>query len=193
MLATDDVVRNVLLALAPLPDMPVVIDPVLASSDGTPLLERRAYPALRDLFYGRTLLTPNWPEAEILTDRTLSRRRDAEDAARRLVLDHRLEGVLLKGGHRDTDADDLFVRRCSTDADALEDPNAELEVEWLPGDRIPGDPVHGTGCALSAAIAARLAHGDSLRDAVVAGRAFVRKAIENAHTLGNGARILDFM
>jgi hydroxymethylpyrimidine kinase/phosphomethylpyrimidine kinase len=188
MLATDDVVRNVLLALAPSPETPVVIDPVLASSDGTPLLERRAYPALRDLIRGRTLLTPNWPEAEILTDQTLSRRKDAEAAARELVLDLRLGGLLLKGGHRENDSDDLLILRRGE----RDDPRADLETEWLPGERLPGDPVHGTGCALSAAIAARLAHGDELREAVVTARAFVRRAIENAHTLGNGARILGF-
>lgn len=192
MLATDDVVRNVLLALAPLPRIPVVIDPVLAASDGTPLLEKRAYAALRDLIHGRTLLTPNRPEAEILTNRSLTRRRDAEDAARELVLDLHLDAVLLKGGHRENDADDLLVTRVQTGNGVREDDDAKLEVEWLPGERLPGDPVHGTGCALSAAIAARLAHGDGLRDAVENARAFVRKAIQNAHTLGNGARILTF-
>jgi hydroxymethylpyrimidine/phosphomethylpyrimidine kinase len=192
MLATDDIVRNVLLALAPLPPVPVVIDPVLAASDGTPLLEKRAYAALRDLIHGRTLLTPNWPEAEILTNRSLERRRDAEDVVRELVLDLHLDGVLLKGGHRPDDADDLLVTRAQTPVDAREEKDAKLEVEWLAGERLPGDPVHGTGCALSAAIAAHLARGEALRDAVVKARAFVRRAIENAHSLGNGARILTF-
>ena len=78
MLGTDDAVRNTTLALAPLGDIPVVIDPVLAASDGSPLLERRAYAALRDLAFKRTLLTPNWPEAEILVGDALPRRRDGE-------------------------------------------------------------------------------------------------------------------
>ena len=60
------------------------------------------------------------------------------------------------------------------------------------GWRLPGASVHGTGCALSAAIAAGLARGDALRDAVVGARSFVRSAIENAHQLENGARILAF-
>ena len=192
MLATDDVVRNVLLALAPLPRVPVVIDPVLAASDGTLLLEKRAYNALRDLVHGRTLLTPNWPEAEVLTNRSLVRRRDAEDAARELVIDLHLGGVLLKGGHRLDDADDLLVTRDQTGVDARENKDAKLEVEWLAGKRLPGNPVHGTGCALSAAIAANLARGDELRNAVENARAFVRRAIEHSHTLGNGARILSF-
>jgi len=192
MLATDDIVRNVLLALAPFPDIPVIIDPVLAASDGAPLLEKRAYGALRDLVHGRMLLTPNRNEAEILTNMTLSRRPDAEDAARQLVLDLDLTAVLIKGGHREKDSDDLLVMRSLSGQDDASRENPELKVEWLSGKRLPGDPVHGTGCALSAAIAACIARGDGLRDAIMTGRAFVRNAIENAHTLENGARILDF-
>jgi hydroxymethylpyrimidine/phosphomethylpyrimidine kinase len=192
MLATDDIVRNVLLALAPYSDIPVIIDPVLAASDGAPLLEKRAYGALRDLAHGRMLLTPNLNEAEILTNMTLSRRRDAEDAARQLVLDLDLTAVLLKGGHREKDSDDLLVMRRLTREDDASDPTPQIDVEWLAGERLPGSPVHGTGCALSAAIAARIARGDGLRDAIITSRAFVHDAIENAHTLENGARILDF-
>jgi len=182
MLATDDVVRNVILALATAPNLPIVIDPVLAASDGTVLLEKRAHPALRDLIHGRTLLTPNWPEAEILANRSLARRGDAEQAARELLTDLHLDGVLIKGGHREGDCDDLLVLRTT----------GEIRSEWLGGERLPGDSVHGTGCALSAAITAGLARGATLRDAVVGARSFVRSAIENAHTLDNGARILAF-
>lgn len=184
MLASDDVVRNVLLALAPHPEIPVVIDPVLAASDGTALLERRAYPALRDLFYGRCLLTPNWPEAETLIDAKLSSRSDGEQAARALLERHALEAVLLKGGHLPgDDVSDLLVRRR---------PGGEVVVEWLTGQRLEGPAVHGTGCALSAAIAAGIARGETVKGAVVAGRRYVREAIRRAHTLANGARLLAF-
>lgn len=186
MLASDDIIRNVLLALAPLRDTPVVIDPVLAASDGSKLLEQRAYPALRDLIHRRCLLTPNWPEAEILIGSSLPRRRDGEAAARQLLVDFELEAVLLKGGHLEGDADDLLVMRDGPSRDA------KTVSEWLPGERLPGVPVHGTGCALSAAIAVGLAKGEPLRDSVVQARRYVRDAIERAHTLHNGARILAF-
>ncbi len=207
MLASDDVVRNVILALATVRDVPIVIDPVLAASDGTPLLESRAYGALRDLMFGRCLVTPNWPEMEILAGRSLPRRRDGEEAARELLLDRRLEGVLLKGGHLEGDADDLLVWRVGgrereadrvgaagerTSDDAGGANGDRIECEWLPGRRIPGPPVHGTGCALSTAVAAGLALGRPLREAVVEARRFVAKAIENAQTLENGARLLAF-
>jgi hydroxymethylpyrimidine/phosphomethylpyrimidine kinase len=204
MLGTDDAVRNVTLALATIGETPVVIDPVLAASDGSPLLERRAYPALRNLAFGRCLLTPNWPEAEILIGESLPRRRDGEAAARQLLEDLELEGLLLKGGHLDGDAADLLVFRTgevtrggggTRSENGTPDghtPNGEILSEWLPGERIPGNPVHGTGCALSAAITAGLARGLSLRDSVVEARLFIRKAISNAQTLPNGTRILSF-
>ncbi|MFP6654983.1 MAG: bifunctional hydroxymethylpyrimidine kinase/phosphomethylpyrimidine kinase [Myxococcota bacterium] len=186
MLATDDIVRNVLLSLAPFSETPVVIDPILSASDGSALLEKRAYPALRDLIHRRCLLTPNWPEAEILVDTSLPRRKDGEAAARELVGDLELEAVLLKGGHLEGDPDDLLVTR------TVKGGQTEILCEWLKGERLPGPPVHGTGCALSAAIAAGLAHGRPIREAVLGARSYVRHAIEHAHTLPNGARILAF-
>lgn len=213
MLASDDVVRNVLLALAPHPEIPVVIDPVLAASDGTPLLERRAHGSLRALIDGRALLTPNWPEAEILVDAKLATRAEGEAAARALLVRHRLGAVLLKGGHLEGDASDLFVRwrddggvetrhgggvgsagtRAAGDREARGNQSgAAIVAEWLPGERLPGAPVHGTGCALSAAIAAGLARGETTRGAVVAARRYVREGIRRAATMPNGARILAF-
>ena len=181
MLGTDDAVRNTTLALGPFAEIPVVIDPVLLASDGSALLERRAYPALRDLAFRKTLLTPNWPEMETLVRDALPRRRDGEAAAEQLVDELELGGLLLKGGHLDGDADDLLVLRGA---------EGSITKEWLPGERIAGDPVHGTGCALSAAITAGLAQGQPLRDAVIEARAFIREAITTASTLPNGARIL---
>ncbi|MBW2498450.1 MAG: hydroxymethylpyrimidine/phosphomethylpyrimidine kinase [Deltaproteobacteria bacterium] len=186
MLASDDIVRNVSLGLAGVEGLPVVIDPVLAASDGTPLLERRAYAAFKQLATGRQLLTPNWPEMEILSERALPRRRDGEEAARELLDELKLEALLLKGGHLEGDASDLLVQRGT---DGMRD---EVSLEWLPGERLPGPPVHGTGCALSTAITAGLALGEPLREAVARARDFVRRAIANARPLDNGARILDW-
>jgi hydroxymethylpyrimidine/phosphomethylpyrimidine kinase len=184
MLGTDDAVRNTTLALARLEDVPVVIDPVLAASDGSPLLERRAHPALRNLAFGRALLTPNWPEAEALIGDALPRRRDGEAAAHQLLEDLELGAILLKGGHLEGNPDDFLVWRAGGPG------QGEIHCEWLPGERLPGAPVHGTGCALSAAITAGLALGKDLFEAVVEARRFVHEAIEKAHTLPNGARIL---
>lgn len=178
MLASDDVLRSVALGLERLAaGVPVVIDPVLAASDGTPLLEKRAWPGLRALMQGRSLVTPNLLEAALLSECETDSRRGCEAAARVLVEDFGARAALIKGGHRAGAPDDLL---------ACAGPSG-LELHWLAGERIETAPVHGTGCALSAAIAARLARGESLRAAVDGARAFVAAAIRAAESPGHGA------
>ncbi len=185
MLASDDVARAVSLGLQGLDaSVPRVIDPVLAASDGTPLLERRAWGTLRELIAGSTLATPNLFEAGALVERDVSGRSGAEAAARAWIEEIGADAVLVKGGHADGAPDDLLARRG--------EPGSGPTLEWLPGERIPGPPVHGTGCALSSAIAAHLARGDSLEAAVSAGRGFVAEAIRGAEAPGGGARLLGF-
>lgn len=184
-LASDDVVRSVLLGLADLPaDVPLVIDPVLRASDGSFLLERRAWPALCSMFSRATLVTPNLEEARDLCERDPFSPAGAEEAARTLVLDMGASAVLLKGGHREGRPDDLLAIR----EGAGETPGVELR--WLEGTRVEGGPVHGTGCALASAIAAGLALGHDLANAVDQGRRFVAEAIRNAEAAGAGARFL---
>lgn len=185
MLATDDVVRSVSYGLAKLPqEVPVVIDPILNASDGSALLERRAIPALEELMTGRRLVTPNIPEAEILSGQDTSSRAGCERAAVALIEKLRCDAVLIKGGHRTDGASDLLTLTPASGSDT------SLEHVWLEGERHAVDSVHGTGCALSAAITARLALGEPLRTAVEGARAFVSRAILEAGELGGGARIM---
>jgi hydroxymethylpyrimidine/phosphomethylpyrimidine kinase len=182
MLASDDVVRNVALGLSGLDaSVPFVIDPVLAASDGTPLLERRAWGTLAGLFPRATLLTPNRPEASELSGEDASSDAGAERAARAL-LSRGARAVLVKGGHRPGAPRDLLARTTG----------AGVRLDWLEGERQPGGPVHGTGCALSSAVAAALADGAELAEAVRRGRAFVSAAIARAERFGSGARVLVF-
>jgi hydroxymethylpyrimidine/phosphomethylpyrimidine kinase len=180
MLATDDVARSVALGLGALSDPrpPIVIDPVLAASDGTPLLERRAWGTLQEMLHGAAIVTPNLAEAQALSGHDASTRAGAERAARALVLDLGAHAALVKGGHRAEDADDLLAWREDDD----------VALRWLPGERL-GEGAHGTGCALSSSIAARLAQGDALLDAVVGARTWVRAALAGAVERG-GARFL---
>jgi hydroxymethylpyrimidine/phosphomethylpyrimidine kinase len=199
MLATDDVARMVELGIAelyrdgagrpPAPRPPLVIDPVLAASDGTPLLERRALDALAQLVGLARVVTPNLPEAAALTGRDVSTAGGIEEAARDFVGELGAQAALVKGGHREGPPDDLLAER---DGDGV-------RLSWLRGVRIAhaGGParVHGTGCALSSAIAAGLARGLALAPAVEEARAFVRRAIERAAVLGvreGAARVLVF-
>jgi hydroxymethylpyrimidine/phosphomethylpyrimidine kinase len=173
MLASDDVARNVELGLHeldPVRQTPIVIDPVLAASDGTPLLERRAYGTLQDLIGRAHLVTPNLHEAAALTGSDVSTREGVEAAAAQLVNGLGARAALVKGGHREGAPDDLLALR----------EGGSASFHWLPGERIPGADVHGTGCALSSAITAHLARGAELRDAVESARRFVRDAIRKA-------------
>jgi hydroxymethylpyrimidine kinase/phosphomethylpyrimidine kinase len=185
MLGTDDIVRHLLVALGELPaEVPIVLDPVLASSDGTSLLERRAWGALCELMPRCALVTPNLVEAEQLTGLETATREGVEAAARMFIDDFGAGAVLIKGGHRDGAPDDLLAFRPTNSSD--------LEMRWLAGERIDSGPIHGTGCALSAAIAAELAKGAELSAAVQTAREFVAGAIARAHSPGKGARFLGF-
>lgn len=206
-LASDDVVRNVLLGLAGLrEEIPIVLDPVLLASDGSPLLERRAWDALQALAARCTLVTPNLGEAEALTGLDASSRRGSEAAARYFIEELGSRAVLLKGGHRSGAPDDLLALRehlgpAPQDGRRREPPEErpgnelgsrrpEIEMRWLPGERVACGQVHGTGCALASAITAGLARGLSLLEAVEQGRRFVTGAMKRAETPGGGARFL---
>jgi hydroxymethylpyrimidine/phosphomethylpyrimidine kinase len=187
MLATDDVARSVELGLAPLeasggPPVPVVVDPVLAASDGTSLLERRAWNSLERLIGRATLVTPNLPEAEALTGCDVSSDEGVEAAGCALVSNLGAGAALVKGGHREGPPHDLLVLR----------EGGSQTLHWLEGERVEAGPVHGTGCALSSAIAAYLARGDPLRTAVERGRRFVAKALAGAAETGKLARFLAY-
>lgn len=173
MLGSDDVARAVELGLGELDAArrtPLVLDPVLAASDGTPLLERRGWGTLLDLVGRATLVTPNLAEAEALTGTDVSTRQGVEAAAAVFVGELGAHAALVKGGHAEGAPDDLLALR----------EGGSASFHWLPGERVPGADVHGTGCALASAVAAHLARGAELRDAVERARRFVAEAIRNA-------------
>lgn len=154
-------------------EIALVVDPVFISKHQDRLLAEDAIGALKDeLFPLAKVVTPNLFEAEGLTGGSISGLDEMEAAAREL---HSLgpEAVLIKGGHLpDDDA-----------VDVLFDGN---EIHHLTSPRYDTEDTHGTGCALSAAITARLAHGDDLIDAVVGAKAFISGAIRRSLRLGKG-------
>ncbi len=186
-LASDDVVRNVTLGLGqlwapPAARVPIVIDPVLAASDGTLLLERRAWGALQNLMSGAALVTPNLDEAAALAECDTSTEEGTQAAACTFISDFGAKAALVKGGHRDGPPRDLLAVR----------EGGTLSLSWLDAERIAGGPAHGTGCALSSAITAHLAMGVPLVDAVNRGRFFVADALRNAEARGKRARFLSY-
>jgi len=152
---------------------PLVVDPVMASKHGLPLLPESAVSAVRDLLLPRAaLITPNVPEAEALTGMAIRTLDDVRRAAERL----RALGtcaVLIKGGHLDSDASDVLL-----DADGFHE---------FPAARIATRHTHGTGCTFSAAITACLAAGLALGDAVARAKLFIHEAIRTNPGLGRGS------
>ena len=176
MLASAEVVEAVARTVAELGVGPLVVDPVLVSKHGDRLLAADAVDAVRALLVPlATVLTPNLPEAEALVGFPVRDRADMEAAARAL-LELGAEVVLVKGGH--LGAGDGPPTACWR-------PTADGPV-WLEGPRLPGRHTHGTGCVLSAAIAAELARGMEPADACVAAKRFVERAIAAGVALGSG-------
>jgi hydroxymethylpyrimidine/phosphomethylpyrimidine kinase len=187
MLATDDIARSVVLGLhalerAPTP-VPIVLDPVLQASDGTRLLEPRARGVLEELIGRSAIATPNLLEASEITGCDVSTEEGIEAAACALVTNLGAAAALVTGGHRDGPPDDLFVVR----------EGGSASLTWLRGERIDAGNVHGPGCALASAIAAGLARGVDLREAVERARRFVANALREAEAVGKMARLLAYL
>ncbi len=179
MLASREIVEAVADAVAETAVPNLVVDPVFVSKHGHPLLEEDAVEALRSRILPlATLVTPNLPEAGGLVGFAVETVNDMERAAE-AILGLGPRAVLVKGGHLEGSAraDDLF-------ADGT-------RAEWISGERIDTPHTHGTGCTISAAIAAYLASGRELLEAVRAGKAFVTEAIRHALALGKGIGPVD--
>ena len=156
--------------------IPAVVDPVLVSTSGTPLLHADGVDAYkRALIPSAVLITPNLAEAETLTGQRVRGIEEMEQAARRLY-EMGAQHVLVKGGHLSGDAVDVFFDG--------------MQVTTYSRQRISGVDVHGTGCVLSAAITAYLAHGRAVVDAVALGKEFITEAIRNGLQVGTGASVL---
>ena len=150
----------------------VVIDPVMYAKNGSPLMQESAISALRSTVLPlATLLTPNIPEAEKLAGMEISSEADMREAARRIQA-LGPQNVLVKGGHAQGEARDILL--CGED------------FHVFASRRIPTKNTHGTGCTLSSAIAAYLARGEALPEAVRKAKEYVTGAIEHALPLGHG-------
>ncbi|MBV9249985.1 MAG: bifunctional hydroxymethylpyrimidine kinase/phosphomethylpyrimidine kinase [Acetobacteraceae bacterium] len=153
--------------------IPLVVDPVMVAKGGARLLDPNAVTALLDkLLPLATVITPNVPEAEALSGRTIANASDMRHAASAL-LSLGLPAVLLKGGHLPgEEVIDLLATRDG--------------VEEFAAPRIDSIHTHGTGCTMASAIATGLAQGMALRDALIRARAYVRAAILGAPGFGSG-------
>ena len=174
MIANAGIAQAVAEALRLHPEVPVVLDPVMIAKGGAPLLADDAIATVRDcLLPLATIVTPNLPEAaHLLGQATAVTRNDMAEQARALQA-LGPKAVLIKGGHLDgADSPDFLVTGAGE--------------HWFEAPRTATKNTHGTGCTLSAALAARVAQGLPLHEAVLAAKAYVACAIAQAGKLSVG-------
>ena len=151
----------------------IVVDPVMVATSGFALMKNDALQTLmEELLPLAALVTPNIPEAQILSGVTIETKADMVTAAKRIGEGCRC-AVLLKGGHSINDANDLLY--------------ANGELRWFEGKRINNPNTHGTGCTLSSAIASNLAKGFSLAQSVQRAKDYISGALAAMLDLGQGS------
>ncbi len=151
----------------------IVVDPVMVATAGSSLIKTDAVQTLAaELLPLATLVTPNIPEAEVLSDMTIHSKEDMQKAAKHIGDTYGC-AVLLKGGHSINDANDLLY--------------SDNYMHWFEGKRIHNPNTHGTGCTLSSAIAANLAKGYSMEKSVMKAKEYISGALSAMLDLGKGS------
>ena len=151
----------------------IVVDPVMIASSGSALMKSDAVKILtEELLPIASLVTPNIPEANVLSEMVIANREDMLTAAKKIGNSFGC-AVLLKGGHSINDANDLLY--------------ANGEYRWFEGKRIDNSNTHGTGCTLSSAIAANLAKGYDLEIAIGRAKEYISGALAAMLDLGHGS------
>ncbi len=174
MLHSVSVIDAVSMCLDSYSDIPLIVDPVMVSTSGNALLKTDAITALKQKLIARaTLVTPNIPEAEILSGIAINDTSDMEKAAE-IILQTGAKAVLLKGGHGKNDiVENLLLTSWGT-------------KQIFCSTRINTKNTHGTGCTLASAIACKLAQGNNLSVSVEQSIEYVHKAIQAAEGFGKG-------
>ena len=177
MLSSPEIMHHVAAGLQKYEARHIVLDPVMVSTSGHRLMQKEAEETLqKELFPLAEVITPNIPEVEVMTGLKITDADSMELAARAISNEFHIS-VLLKGGHRVEDANDLLY----TDG----------KTQWLKGERIDNPNTHGTGCTLSSAIASNLAKGYDLTDSVIRAKSYLTDALRADLNLGKGSGPLD--
>ena len=173
MVASSELIRVIADRLRYYDAKNVVIDPVMVATSGSALMKNDAVQTLiEELLPVSTLVTPNIPEAQVLSGLTIETKEDMVTAAKQIGDSYHC-AVLLKGGHSINDANDLLY--------------ANGELVWFEGKRINNPNTHGTGCTLSSAIAANLAKGFTLAESVQRAKDYISGALAAMLDLGEGS------
>ena len=151
----------------------IVVDPVMVATSGSALMKSNAISTLKkELFPIAALITPNVPEAEVISEESIRNEKDMERSAK-LIGDTYGCAVLIKGGHSINDANDLlYINR---------------SYKWFFSKRIDNPNTHGTGCTLSSAIASNLAKGYDLESSIQRAKDYISGALAAMLDLGQGS------
>lgn len=179
MLSGTDIIRTVSESLIKYKAKNVVLDPVMTATSGSVLTKMESVNTMKEsLFPLATIITPNIPEAELLTSMKI----DSVDKmiqAGQMLYDKYHVACLIKGGHSEGDATDILV--------------GNMGIKTYTEKRIDNDNTHGTGCTLSSAIASNLAMGMNLEDAVSKAKGYISGALSANLNLGRGHGPLNHM
>ncbi len=173
MVASSELIKTIAERLKKYDAKNIVVDPVMVATSGAKLISDDAIETLKqELLPIATVITPNIPEAEVLSGMTVHSEEDMIAAAKKIYEDYGC-AVLCKGGHQINDANDLLYR--------------DGGYVWFKGRRIDNPNTHGTGCTLSSAIASNLAKGENLDKAVKLAKYYISGALAAMLDLGKGS------
>jgi hydroxymethylpyrimidine/phosphomethylpyrimidine kinase len=173
MVSSGELIRTIAEKLKEFDAKNIVVDPVMVATSGAKLISDDAIEVLKsELLPLAAVITPNIPEAEVLSGMTISNEEDMIAAAKAVYEQYGCS-VLCKGGHQINDANDLLYR--------------EGGYVWFKGKRIDNPNTHGTGCTLSSAIASNLAKGQALDEAVEQAKKYISGALAAMLDLGKGS------
>lgn len=173
MVSSPEIVEAIAKSLEKYEAKNIVLDPVMVATSGAVLLKEEAMDSLINrLIPLADVITPNIPEGEILVSMKIENEADMEKAAETIGEKYNC-AVLLKGGHKVNDANDLLYRKG--------------DFKWFLSERIDNNNTHGTGCTLSSAIAANLAKGEDLNQAIKNAKEYLTGALRAGLNLGKGS------
>ena len=178
MVSSGELIKTIACNLKKYNGKNIVLDPVMVATSGAKLISDDAIATLKEyLIPLATVITPNIPEAEVLSEMQIKTDADMEKAAE-IICDTLGCAVLLKGGHQLNDANDLLYQKGK-------------EPVWFEGKRIDNPNTHGTGCTLSSAIASNLAKGRDLETSVKYAKNYISGALAAMLDLGKGSGPMD--
>ena len=173
MVSSSELISTIAQTLRTYQPRNIVVDPVMVATSGSRLISDDAIATLQEqLFPLADVITPNIPEAEVLSGMTIHSAQDMQTAASKIGTKYQC-AVLCKGGHSINDAKDLLY--------------TEGAFHWIYGKRIANPNTHGTGCTLSSAIASNLAKGFPLKEAIVLAKEYISGALGAMLDLGKGS------